>query len=438
MLRPLIVLFSLLLLVSTSYAATPLTLIYSGNLDGELEPCGCTLDTDYGGILRRAYYIDSVRDKAADKMVLISSGGLFSKELAGDQIKNNYILAGLAQLNYDAVGVQWADLTHGVEFLNQVGLPFTASNWISDELPRSQTITRDKSTLFFTQWLDPKISPYQSMPGLSPISANIKNIEAQLDKADKAGQLTILATTLPLTELEQQLDLSVVDILLIKSAYEQFGEPLFKDGTLILQPGSRGQRLGQLELSISAQGNLSDWSHKVIELSATVPDAQRLLSWYEDYNEALRVAFEKEMKLQQELSKGETPYVGEQVCGTCHQSSHDSWQDSEHAKAFEDLEEVGKAYDPHCVSCHVVGYKKPGGFLSIELSSQLAGVQCENCHGEGKEHVESGGQSLTPNHGLPKEQICTQCHVPEHSPKFNVTDYWPKILHGKEPSATDK
>ncbi|OMH31805.1 multiheme c-type cytochrome [Motiliproteus sp. MSK22-1] len=433
---PFIVLFYLLFLATTTQAA-PLTLIYSGNLDGELEPCGCTLDTDFGGILRRAYYIDTVRENTPDTMVLISSGGLFSKELAGDKIKNNYILTGLAQLNYDAIGVQWADLTLGVDFLNQVDLPFTASNWSSDQLPRSQTIKRGQNTLFFTQWLNPEESPYKSMPGLSPISTDIKALEAELAKANKAGQLTILATTLPLEEIKQQLNLNVVDILLIKSAYEQFGVPQFTDGTLILQPGSRGQRLGQLALNINAQGDLSDWSHQVIELSATVPDAPRLLSWYDDYNEALKVAFEEEMKLQQELSKGETPYVGEQVCATCHQSSHDRWQDSEHAKAFEDLEEVGKAYDPHCVSCHVVGYKKPGGFLSIELSSQLAGVQCENCHGQGQEHVKSAGQTLTPNHGLAKEQICTQCHVPEHSPKFDVTNYWPKILHSKEPSATD-
>ena len=35
-------------------AAQTATLIYSGNLDGELEPCGCTAEGDLGGIRSRS------------------------------------------------------------------------------------------------------------------------------------------------------------------------------------------------------------------------------------------------------------------------------------------------------------------------------------------------------------------------------------------------
>ncbi len=265
------------------------------------------------------------------------------------------------------------------------------------------------------------------------VMADTEALQAQLSEADQAGQLTILATTLSAEQAREQFKLEAVDLLVIGSGYEQIAEPYMLDGTLVLQPGSRGQRLGQLQLQINEQGELSGWQHQVIELSNQVPDATRLQGWYAGYNDDLRQAYEAEVKQLQAQESGESPYLGEQVCLACHQQQHQVWQNSQHAKAFEDLEQVGKAYDPHCVGCHTVGFKQPGGFLSIELSSSLAGVQCENCHGQGREHVQSGGQQQTPNHGLPKEAVCGQCHVPQHSPRFSVDGYWPKILHSASP-----
>ncbi|MCW8885187.1 MAG: multiheme c-type cytochrome [Motiliproteus sp.] len=428
-------LFSLLALTIPAHASDELTLVYSANLDGELEPCGCTLDTDFGGILRRATYIDQLRaqqNKDLNEPVLISAGGLFAKELGSDKIKNSFILSGLEQLNYDAIGVQWADMIHGIEFLQQSSLPLTAGNWKDTTLAHNQIIRRDNHTLFFSQWLDPATSPYRNMPDLSPIDERTTALQQQLSDAKQQGMVTVLATTLDHTQAQALLDLSQVDILIIGSAYEQFSEPFKDKGTLVLQAGSRGQRLGVLSLALDDQKSITGWNHQVVELTSDMADAPRLKTWYDNYNEQLRLAFEEEIKKMEAYDQGQSPFVGEQTCEACHQQSHQTWQDTDHAKAYDDLEEVGKAFDPHCVGCHVVGYKQPGGFLSIDLTSQLAGVQCENCHGAGREHVNSGGQIQTPNHALAKEQVCSQCHVPEHSPKFTVKDYWPKIMHGKE------
>lgn len=38
-------------------------------------------------------------------------------------------------------------------------------------------------------------------------------------------------------------------------------------------------------------------------------------------------------------------------------------------------------HDANCLPCHTTGYGKPGGFKSIEETPDLAGVQCEMCHG---------------------------------------------------------
>lgn len=405
-----------------------LQLLYTGNLDGELEPCGCSLETDYGGLQRRATLIDQLR---ADnpQLLLISAGGLFSPHPGNDQIKHGFIISGMAQLDYDAIGVQWSDLVHGSDLLTDSGMPFAAGNWRDNTFSTEQNPARADKRLYFSQWLDPLTSPYLTTPALSPINEDVDALLQGFKSAKAAGQLTVLATTLTLDAAQQQFDLSNIDILIIEAAYEVFAEPKQLGNTLILQPGSRGQRLGLLTLDIDDNGSTVDWQHRVIELPDSVASAPQLDSWYADYNEALRQDYLQRVAQRKALKSEQSPYLGEQVCAGCHQSQHEVWSQSEHAKAFADLEEVGKAFDGHCVGCHSVGFLQPGGYLDQDLTPQLSSVQCENCHGGGREHVANAGAVSTPNHDWPKEQVCAQCHVREHSPTFDLNSYWPKIEH---------
>ena len=98
------------LLFAASTTSVPgselLTLIYSGNLDGELEPCGCSAEGNLGGIKRRATMLAKLR-RENPNMVVVSAGGLLSSDGPGDRLKGEYILKGYASLQYDAIGVQW-------------------------------------------------------------------------------------------------------------------------------------------------------------------------------------------------------------------------------------------------------------------------------------------------------------------------------------------
>ncbi len=431
---------------SGSDSPSKLTLVYSGNLDGELEPCGCTLETDYGGILRRGQMVKQLRQQYPD-LLLISSGGLLdplttqeqTEQQAPDPIKNRHIISGLEQLDYDALGVQWQDLALGTDLLTDSTLPFTVSNWRDEGFPSQQILQSEQGPqVFFSQWLDPTESPYREMQASSPISDQLSTLSQQLTAADEAGMLTIIGSSLSLQQARQQLaanqvSLQQVDILLIGSAYEQFSEPreLTTDShrTLVLQPGSRGQRLGVLHLSLAADQGIGDWQHQVLELPASVPDDEALAPWYDSYNAALLEAYMADVARKKASQQGDSAFVGAATCSSCHQQQHQSWNHSAHARAFEVLEAVNKAFDPHCVTCHSVGFQQPGGFLDKQSTPELAGVQCENCHGAGREHVKSGGAAATAKQGLSKAAVCSQCHVQDHSPKFNVQDYWPKIAH---------
>jgi hypothetical protein len=215
----------------------------------------------------------------------------------------------------------------------------------------------------------------------------------------------------------------------IRASYEEFGEPAQDGKTLVLQPGSRGMRIARLDLNIDAKGNIKDWTHKVIGLPSSVADSPRMESWYAAYNDEVKQDYLQRVEMRKQLESGASKYAGEETCKTCHAAEYQKWFDSQHAIAYEELEGVNKAFDPACIGCHTVGFGEPGGFIDMSLTPHLLNVQCENCHGAAKAHVESKGVKPVANHDWPKEKICGQCHVQKHSPSFSIEKYWPKIAH---------
>ena len=141
------------------------------------------------------------------------------------------------------------------------------------------------------------------------------------------------------------------------------------------------------------------------------------------------------------VPEGEATYIGTNQCATCHTEAHEFWTGTKHAEAVETLQERDKAWDQDCIGCHVVGYEKPGGSVlgklkyeeeigGATLTKDLRDVGCENCHGPGSKHrtqpVGSDGEPQYIESGS-GEQVCKQCHVPEHSPRFNYETYVEEI-----------
>lgn len=410
-----------------------LTIIYSGNLDGELEPCGCSAEGNLGGIKRRATMLAQLHRENPD-MVIVSAGGLLSSDDPGDRLKGEYILKGYASLGYDAVGVQWRDLVYGKAFLLEAPLPWAVSNWRSKTVPDHRIIKRDGQRIAFYNWLDPKKSPMREMQGKHRlVDDSPVELQAALKKAKHNGELTILVTTLKAPQAVKTIGLANVDILIEKAAYEEYGLPRLEGKTLVVQPGSRGMRLGRLDLELQKgagqQIKIKKWNHKIIPMPESIADAPELAAWYEEYNAKVKENYLKRVELRKAEKSGKSPYVGAEVCSTCHAAQHKRWSDSQHAIAYEDLEDVGKAFDPACIGCHTVGFDKPGGFFDINVTGHLLGVQCESCHGAGREHVEAAGKKPSPNTKWSREKICGQCHIQKHSPGFNLDTYWPKIAH---------
>jgi len=158
----------------------------------------------------------------------------------------------------------------------------------------------------------------------------------------------------------------------------------------------------------------------------------------DDYNQSL-----KELNLAVErhvvpVEAGQAEYIGSNQCASCHAPAMKFWEGTAHARALTTLEERNKDFDHTCVSCHVVGYEKPGGSvlgqmeyqrtitgsdpsLTLEITKDLRHVGCESCHGPGSLHRfqpvgADGPQFIKKGSGV---ETCMECHVPDHSPRFN-------------------
>ena len=90
-------------------------------------------------------------------------------------------------------------------------------------------------------------------------------------------------------------------------------------------------------------------------------------------------------------------------------------------------------FDSGCVSCHTTGLGYATGFQIGDQHATLKGVQCETCHGPGKQHV--GNPKKTNIRSGADTALCLECHDTKHSPGFaEVAALHTKdVAHSREP-----
>ena len=122
-------------------------------------------------------------------------------------------------------------------------------------------------------------------------------------------------------------------------------------------------------------------------------------------------------------------YAGVKTCADCHDDLWKGWQTTRHAGALETLKKKSQDQLPGCVKCHVTGYEKDGGYVDQELTPELAGVQCEACHGPAATHA-ADPKNKKNLIARPGETICRECHTKGQDPKFDYENK-KRLVHGE-------
>lgn len=365
-----------------------INILFTGGLSGELESCGCSPKTDYGGLSRMSRYILENK-KEFFPYILIDAGNFADRDTPQGRLKVEAMLKSFKVMQYDAVALLKNEKAFPSEFFTEM-IVREKVPYVSDTYPCKRSLT---------------------------MSFNNIDIHLSSDPADyRKDHLGILLT-------DQSIDISRFmthwDII-INSSGEILEEPLRIDNTVIVAGYPKGEKLGILRLIVTKSGKIKDFKHRWQPLGSDIKDDILVRNILKEYD--AKVA---QMLKESERPLSGTSYVGVSNCAECHQPFVESWKKTRHAKAFASLDEAGKSADPECVICHTVGFGEEGGFHTIDTTPELANVQCEECHGLNREHVQDFSKPLK----KVTESVCLKCHTQDNSPDFDYPLYLKKIIH---------
>lgn len=115
-------------------------------------------------------------------------------------------------------------------------------------------------------------------------------------------------------------------------------------------------------------------------------------------------------------------YVSSNACAQCHVAQYTQWSSSRHRYASDPLANKGYEFEASCLTCHA-----SGGLTGANNLPQFQGVQCEQCHGPGSQHVAKPAKGYGRVSDM--NTLCSACHTAKTSPKFNIAAEWEKIKH---------
>ncbi len=413
-----------------------LTLLISGEELGYLEPCGCA-EGQLGGFPRR----DSVIQQLAVKgktLLLVANGDLIDDATRQSELKAEIGFTALKEMGYAAYNVGERDLLLGVDRLKYLqdtsGIPFLSANLFHGENQVFQP--------FVFHTVNPRGNQIQiAIIGIlsQSFEIQVENAGADLrledptavltglvEKLDQAADLIILLAHANLAESERLASaFSQIDVVVSGHEIEELhGDPVFVENTVLLNTGTKGKAIGQLDIRWSDDITGPDYDFHALSLSERLPDSPRMIELLTLYQQMLTAEnLSEDLGRKQPATGG--VYVGSASCKGCHAEVYTIWEQSKHAHAYQTLVSHGHAADPECLMCHTVGFGFQTGFVNMETTPNLPDVGCENCHGVAGNHVKQPQKG----YGQVTEADCLTCHTAQNSPKFDYEVYLPKIQH---------
>jgi hypothetical protein len=363
-------------------------IIYTGSMNGELEPCGCSPETDFGGVARLSGYLNE-HSRELSPYVLIDAGNFTPEDTPQGRLKAEAMLKSFGMMRYDAVAIQEQEKIFPAGFLSPLLKKYKVSS-LSDMRGYSRSVAIKRKGVKLNISIDPD--------------------------GYKKDRLNVLLTGRPVSEYRNIKGWDVI----ISSSGEMIEGPSMFGGAVIASGYPKGKKLGVLTLQIDGKGRLQGFTHRWEHMGSDITEDIKVRDILNEYDSSVARMLNKYKRPPSGVS-----YLGVAVCAECHQLFEESWKKTRHAMAFSSLEKAGKSADPECLVCHAVGSGEKGGFYSIKTTPGLANVQCEECHGLDREHVEDFSRPMKPV----TVSVCLKCHTEDRDPNFDYPVYYEKIRH---------
>ena len=455
-------------------------LLFSGEQDGYLEPCGCAgLQNQKGGLKRRHTLIKDLAAKGWP-VVPLDLGGLTKRFGIQAELKFDVALKALNKLGYKAVGFGAADLRLDIlslvlNFADAKNLFVSANVGILDFDPeysqRYKVIEAGGMKIGVTSVLGRKqiaelknsadltlVEPYQSIPQVLPALRDAGCDHMVLLSFADPAETRELARRFPEFDF----------IVTAGGAEEPPSEPQSIDGTKshLVEVGDKGLYVVVVGLYKNGQPS---FRYQKVPLDSRFADSAEMQKMMVEYQGTLETLGLDGLGLDKPAAHPTArQFAGSASCADCHTAATEVYLKTPHQHATQTLVDLvpPRHFDPECLSCHVTGWDPQGyfpyisGYLGLKETPEMVGNGCENCHGPAARHVaaESGDVEvddaeleelraalrlhIVENEGNKKGQeydkgkvvqMCVECHDPDNSPEFDFQLYWPHVKHvGKD------
>lgn len=417
-----------------------LALVFSGEQDGYLEPCGCAgLDNQKGGFRRRATMFKQLRAQGWP-LVALDTGGQEKRFGVQPQIKVDFALRALAKMNYAVVGLGADDLRMDLLSiainLDQGANTLTSANvgivdFDSGFTKRFRVVEAGGFKIGVTSVLGKKdMARFQNAADLKIIDPEpaLAQVVPEM-KAAGCDQLVLLAQAEP--DEARELARRFRDFHWVVTAHGADEPPAGPEriegaGAHLVEVGHKGMYVVVVGLYKQAGANdkaqmPSDekpnssfvlrpssfpFRYQRVPLDHRFADAPEIDAMHFDYQNKLDALGWEGLGLKPTAHPSGRKFAGSKVCADCHLTAADIYEKTPHFHATETIVKLKPArhFDPECVSCHATGwepqkyYPFDSGFLGLEKTPNLTGNGCENCHGPAARHVaaETGELSASP------------------------------------------
>ena len=446
-----------------------LLLLFSGFLDGYIEPCGCAgIDQMKGGLSRRHTFLQQLERKGWDVMP-IDAGNLNTGFGQQEELKFNFVIDEAYRLmKYQAVGIGSRELLFPTDtlILYSVDVPgnpkrYTSANvgilqFAPDLMMPYRVLEKAGMKIGVVAVVGDSLLKNITNDDIVTASAaaKLQEVLPKLDAEQCARKVLIVhGTDNEITQLLNQFANRFDFVLPSNTPAEPPLQPKKIGNSLILEVGEKGRYAIAIGLS---DNPAKPMQYERVPLDSRFDNSPAITALMEMYQAHLKETGLRGLGIRPiPNTRAETlgNFVGSQACADCHETSIRVWRKAGHSTAWQSLQKTAvpaRDFDPECIACHVVGWNTAellpyqGGFMSEKETPLLINVGCETCHGPGETHVraemgsnETLQESLRKAIRLPVEggaakKQCLTCHDGNNSPHFDFDTYWQKIVHKEE------
>lgn len=367
------------------------------------------------------------------------------------------LIEGMNALDYRAVNLSRREFLHGYEAFEQrrelAKFPFVTANLVWQDsgkpvvdpyhiekidLRDGAAVSRLRVGFLGLSESDPTFlidgPDGRRIVASDPIAAAETYVSKLASRADLVVVLSSmkLETARRVAERVEEIDLILGGNGVRRTRSTDFPMDTLIGKTRILYIGDQGKNLGEVRLTLDDETAVVSAQRTVVGLTSEWPEDVKLAalmdSTKKEINEWNRQQAAASNPFAAAPAGDESAYTGSERCAPCHEKEFLTWSDSGHAHAFDTLVAESQDFNPNCVRCHSVGFRRKNGFINSKATPALKHVGCESCHGPSSRHPDEelagyGGTSV---------RMCVTCHTRENSPDFDPNTYIPRILHWEQ------